>query len=143
MGKEAGAGDEERLMNAVERLTGIQKSMLELNREANRIRAHIKDFDVNMEALNILANVRSKDEQGGGVRVLEDLIGYARQTGTPIDAGGAGDIPRTPDHAVPTPSEVEKRIENPGIPASRGLLKLLTQLAVAAAVTSGLFVLIH
>ena len=143
MVKKAGADDEERLMNAVKRLTGIQKSILELNREANRIRTHIKDFDVNMEALNILANVRSRDEQGGGVRVLEDLIGYARQTGTPIDTGEVRDVPRTHDQAVAPPAEVEKRIEHPGEPASRRLLKLLTQLAVAAAVTSGLFVLIH
>ena len=141
MGKETGAGGEERLINAVERLTVIQRSILELNREANRIRMHIRDFDVNMDALNILANVRSKDEQGGGVQVLEDLIRYARQTGTQIDAHeGAGARRTSDDAAVP---EVEKRIEPAGERASGGLWKLVTQLAVAAAVTSGLFVLIH
>ena len=143
MSTETGAGSEERLVNAVERLTGIQKSILELNREANRIRAYIKDFDVNMEALNILANVRSRDEQGGGVQVLEDLVRYARQTGTQIDAYEGGGAPRMPDEAALPETEAEKRVEHSGERAPGGLWKVVTQLVAAAAVTSGLFVLIH
>ena len=141
MGKETGAGSEEHLINAVERLTVIQRSILELNREANRVRMHIRDFDVNMDALNILANARSRDEQGGGMQVLQDLIRYARQTGTHIDAYEGGGVPRKFDDALPP--EVEESIEHPGERASGGFLKLVTQLVAAAVVTSGLFVLIH
>ena len=141
MGTETDAGSEERLVNAAERLTRIYGSILELHQEANRIRAYIKDFDVNVEALNMLANVRSKDEKGGGIQVLQDLIRYARQTGTRIDAYEGEAAPPTPDDSIqPT---VEKSIEHAGERESRGLLKLLSQLAVALAVTLGLFVLIH
>ena len=141
MGKETGAGSEERLNNTVERLTRIYGSITELNREANRIRVHIKDFDVNVEALNMLANARSRDEQGGGMQVLQDLIRYARQTGTQIEAYEGEGALQTPDDSIPL--AVEKSIEVSGDRESRGLLKLLSQLAAALAVTLGLFVLIH
>ena len=140
------AGSEKRLMDAVERLTRIQKSVLELNQEANRIRRHIKDFDVNLDALNILANVRSKDEKDGGVQVLEDLIRYARETGTQLTAcemrvPPREDTPLTLDDSVK--STVEKKLEYTKERESQGLLRILSQLLIAAAITSGLFVLIH
>ena len=143
MDTETGAGNEERLVQAVERLTEIQKSILELNREARQIRAHIKDFDVNIDALNLLAKARSKDEEAGGVQVLEDLIRYARETGTPIDAFAGSEPFRLPDEAAVPLQDGGRHVEHVEEPGARGRWKLITQLAVAAAVTSGLFVLIH
>ena len=141
MGTETEAAGEERLANAAEQLTVIYRSITELNREANRIRVHIKDFDVNVEALNMLANARSRDEKGGGVQVLQDLFEYARQMGARIDAGESEVAPRRAADAMP--SSVEKSIEEAGEREPRDLLKLFSQLAAALALTWGLFVLIH
>ena len=144
MDTSADAGSEERLANAVERLTAIQKSVLELNQEANRIRTHIRDFDVNVDALNVLANVRSRDEKGGGAQVLEDVIRYARQTGTPLSSHEGRPAPGRPEGAAQTRvEERETSIERGGERETRDLLKLLAQLVAAAALTSGLFALIH
>ena len=141
MGRETDAGREERLENAAERLTVIYRSITELNREANRIRAHIRDFDVNVEALNMLANARSRDEKGGGAQVLQDLFEYARRMGARIDAGEAEVAPRKAGDEMQ--SSVEKSIQVAGETQPKDLLKLFWQLAVALALTWGLFVLIH
>ena len=142
MNAEADARSDERLKAALERLASIQRSILELNHEANRIRRYIRDFDVNLDALNILANVQGKDEKGGGVQVLEDLIRYARQTGTHLEAHGeSGGTSQTPGESA-RPA-VERSMEHVAERESGGLLKLLSQLAVAIVVTLGLFVLIH
>ena len=146
MGAETGACSDDRLAAALERLAGIQKSILELNQEANQIRRHVKDFDLNVDALNILAIARSRDEKGGAGKVLEDVISYARQTGMPMGAHGGEDISRIPEEAEPldsVPPAVEEIMEPRGGRGSGGVLKLLSQFVVAAAVTTGLFVLIH
>lgn len=146
MGTETDVETDDRLTTALERLTRIQRSILELNQEAMRIRRHIKDYDLNVDALNILATVRSKDEKGGGVQVLQDLLGYARQTGTQLEAYEVGGThrtgtPRTLDDSVK--STVERSVENAVEKTSRGVVKLLSQLVIALVVTSGLFALIH
>ena len=144
MGRETDAGREERLENAAERLTVIYRSITELNREANRIRAHVKDFDINVEALNMLANARSRDEKGGGAQVLQDLFVYARRMGARIDAIDAGEGEAAPRRAGDAMrSSVEKSIEAAEEPEPRNLWKLLSQLAAALVLTWGLFVLIH
>ena len=146
MGADTDARSDERLAAALERLASIQKSLMELNQEAARIRRHIQDFDVNVDALNLLATARSKDEKSGGGKVLEDVIRYARKTGMQMGAHGGEDIPRMPEDPVPmnlAPSAFERNTESREGGKSSGFLKLLSQLAVAAAVTTGLFVLIH
>ncbi len=132
---------DERLAVALERLAGIQKSIRELNQEAARIRRHIQDFDVNVDALNLLATARSRDEKSGGGKVLEDVIRYARRTGMLVGAPGGEDIPRIPED--PAPPLLEQSVELRRERRPSDFLKLLSQLAVAAAVTTGLFVLIH
>lgn len=146
MGADTDARSDERLAAALERLAGIQKSIMELNQEAARIRRHIQDFDVNVDALNLLATARSRDEKSGGGKVLEDVIRYARKTGMQMGAQEGEDVapmPRDPAPMNPVPPAVEQSIELRGERRSSDFLKLLSQLAVAAAVTTGLFVLIH
>ena len=137
---------DDRLMAALERLAGIQVSISELNQEAARIRRHIQDFDVNVDALNVLAIVRSKDEKFGRGKVLEDVISYARQAGMPVSVQGGEDIPRSSDSLVrpdtPAPAH-ENSVESRGVSASVDRLRVLAQVAAAAAVTISLFVLIH
>ena len=146
MGAETDARSDDRLAAALERLASIQKSILELNQEANQIRRHVKDFDVNVDALNVLAIVRSRDEKSGGGKVLEDVIAYARQTGTRMGAYGGEDVSRTSDDSAPPHSTLpadEKNMEPGGERRSGGYMNLLSQFVVAAAVTIGLFILIH
>lgn len=146
MGADTDARNDERLAAALERLAGIQKSIMELNQEAARIRRHIQDFDVNVDALNLLATARSRDEKSGGGKVLEDVIRYARKTGMQMGAQEGEDVaPMSRDTAPmnPVPPAVEQSIELRGERRSSDFLKLLSQLVVAAAVTTGLFVLIH
>ena len=146
MGADTDARGDERLAAALDRLASIQKSMLELNQEANRIRRHVKDFDLNVDALNILAIARSRDEKSGGGKVLEDVVRYARQTGMRTGADAGGNVSRIAEEAVPldpVPPAMEKSMEPGEGRSSGGVLKLLSQLVVAAAVTTGLFVLIH
>ena len=138
---------DDRLMAALERLAGIQVSISELNQEAARIRRHIQDFDVNVDALNVLAIVRSKDERLGRGKVLEDVIRYARQTGMPMGgAQGGEDILRSSDFlaqsATPAPAH-ERSVESGEERALSDRLRVVAQVAAAVAVTIGLFVLIH
>lgn len=141
MATESNVESDDRLKDALDRLTSIQTSKLDLNQEALRIRKHIRDFDVNVDALNILADVRSKDQKGEGARVLEDLIRYARQTGTQVDLPGSGAAPPLPGETVlPV---VERPPDHSDERALRGRWKLFSQLAAAIAVTFGLFALIH
>ena len=135
------ADGEERLRSALERLTNIQKSILELNQEANQIRRHIRDFDVNIEALSILATVRTKDQKSDGVRLLSDISEYARQTGIHLDA-----LPMSDSSTEPPPSRAQSdshlRVRTETT-AQRPKWKTVSQLVVAALVTVGLFVLVH
>ena len=138
---------DDRLMAALERLADIQVSISELNQEAARIRRHIQDFDVNVDALNVLAIVRSKDERFGRGKVLEDVIRYARQTGMPmVGAQGGEDILRSSDSparfATPAPAH-ERSVESGEERESSDRLRVAAQVAAAVAVTIGLFVLIH
>lgn len=145
MGVELDASGADRLASALERLASIQKSILELNQEANQIRRHVKDFDLNVDALNLLAIARSRDEKSGGENVLADVVRYARQTGMQMGAPGSGDISPMPEEEKahePRPLALEEYAE-PERERSLGVLKLVSQLVVAAAVTTGLFVLIH
>ena len=142
---ESDASCDDRLASALERLASIQKSILELNVEANQIRRHVKDFDLNVDALNLLAIARSRDEKSGGGNVLADVVRYARQTGMQVGAPGSEDTAPVPEEEKarePRPSALEENAE-PERERSLGALKLVSQLVVAAAVTTGLFVLIH
>ena len=138
---------DDRLMAALERLADIQVSISELNQEAARIRRHIQDFDVNVDALNVLAIVRSKDERFGRGKVLEDVIRYARQTGMPMEgAQGGEDVLRSSDSLArsATPAPAHERSAGSGEErASSDRLRVAAQVAAAVAVTIGLFVLIH
>lgn len=139
----ADAATDDRLVQALERLTRIYGSIADLHREAIQVRTRLRDLDINVEALNMLASARSKDEKGDGELVLTDLFRYARRTGMQVEAQEYL-APPLVLHEVRVPEpESESRVENSEGPAPKGLLKLLTQVAVAMAVTSGLFVLIH
>ena len=137
----ADAATDDRLVQALERLTRIYGSIADLHREAIQVRTRLRDLDINVEALNMLASAKSKDEKGDGELVLTDLFRYARRTGMQMEAQEYF-APPLVLHEVRVP-EPESRVENNEGPAPKGLLKLLTQVAVAMAVTSGLFVLIH
>lgn len=142
---ESDASGDDRLVSALERLASIQRSILELNVEANQIRRHVKDFDLNVDALNLLAIARSRDEKSGGGNVLADVVRYARQTGMQVGAPGSEDISPAPEEEEvrePRPLALEENAE-PERERGLGALKLISQLVVAAAVTMGLFVLIH
>jgi len=142
---ESDASGDDRLASALERLASIQKSILELNVEANQIRRHVKDFDLNVDALNLLAIARSRDEKSGGGNVLADVVRYARQTGMQVGVPGSEEISPVPEEEEarePRPLALEENAE-PERERSLGALKLISQLVVAAAVTTGLFVLIH
>ena len=141
MATESNVESDDRLRAALDRLTSIQTSKLGLNQEALRIRKHIKDFDVNVDALNILADVRSKDQKGEGARVLEDLIRYARLTGTQVDTQ-AGDAVAPPSGDAML-SVVERQPDQSEEKTLQDRWKPFFQLAAAIAVTLGLFALIH
>ena len=138
---------DERLVQAVERLTRINVSIAELNREATQIRTRIRDFDVNVEALSMLAGARSRDEKGGGEQVLRDVIRYARQMGTHLEIHERGaplaPAPRAPDDAAMPRPEGGGSTERTGERVAAGPWKVLTQVAMALALTTGLFALIH
>ncbi len=145
MAAESDASGDDRLASALERLASIQKSILELNVEANQIRRHVKDFDFNVDALNLLAIARSRDERSGGGNVLADVVRYARQTGVQVDATGSEDVSPVSEEErerEPRSLALEENAE-PERERGLGVLKLVSQLVVAAAVTTGLFVLIH
>lgn len=141
MAAERKATTEERLVEVVERLTTNQKSVHELQLEANRIRRYISDYDVDMEALNLLVSVRMRAGEDGGTRVLEDLFRYARLTGTRFDAPEG--LPAPGRRAEDAPPVVEQKVEREEERESGSLWKFLAQLAAALAVTTGLFALIH
>jgi hypothetical protein len=146
MGADTDARSDDRLVAALDRLAGIQKSILELNQEANQIRRHVKDFDLNVDALNLLAIARSRDEKRGGGKVLEDVVRYARQTGMRTGADGGENLSRITEETMsrnPVPPTMENTVEPEEERGFGGVLKLLSELVVAAAVTTGLFVLIH
>ena len=140
MKEENNAGNETQLAEVVERLTRIQKSLQDLQKEATDIRRHIKDFDINMDALNTLVSVRSRAGEDRGAQILVDLFRYARQTGTQLEALGGKPVLVVPEEAPPL---IEKGAEHTKERGPRPLFKLLSQLAAALAVTTGLFVLIH
>ena len=141
MEKRSGVDANERLSAALERLTSIQTSILELNQEANQIRRYIKDFDVNVDALNILANVRSKDKKHDGAQVLDAVSQYAHLVGIHIkfrDAAPSSDSSDTsihPDYLTFT----DRGKEN----AASFLHHILLQCIAAVVITACLFLLVH
>ena len=67
----------ERLVNSLERLRTIQESIFHLNQESTKLRQYIRDFEVDIDALTILANIQSKDRPSNGARLLSTIIQYA------------------------------------------------------------------
>ena len=133
--------DDDRLSAALERLTSIQKSRLELSQEANQIRRHIKDFDINVDALNILATVRSKDQTGDGARILAEVNSYARKTGMQVEA--LEDSEPSIDSSSSSSEFVQQFHQKPENTTTSRTWKTVSQFVLAVAVTLGLFVLIH
>ena len=136
-----------RLATALERLIHIQKSIMKLNQEALKIRRHLNDYDVNIEAMSILVNMRSKDEKNSGAQVLKDLIEYASQTGTKTATHAGPDASQSSEKepramVVEQYSELGDRAPNKE-GASLDVTKLLYQIGAAIVVTLGLFALIH
>ncbi|MDD9979768.1 MAG: hypothetical protein OXU81_00140 [Gammaproteobacteria bacterium] len=131
-----------RLTEAVDRLTEIRNSIDDLNKEANRIRAHIRDFEIDVNAVNILTNVRCRDKAGDGTRLLVEVVEYARRTGMTFEAMGpfnpsvvvasAASGPRDGQWASGEVREV-----------SQSKWKTVYQFALAVAITFGLFALVH
>ena len=134
--------DETRLIEAVERLTEIRSSIDELNKEATRIRVHIKDFDIDMNAVNILTIVRCQDKTGGGRQLLAEVVEYARRTGMTFEA-------MTPARplAEPAPASltaIDGQWDSEEVLAvTRSRWKTVSQLVLAVAITLGLFALVH
>ena len=135
------AESEDRLTDALERLTNIQKSVVNLNQEANQIRRYIKDFDVNVDALNVLASVRSKDQQGDGSQILEDVTKYAHLAGIQIELSEPKQCQYRNGDQNQHGSQV--RVEYTQQEMFSDSFKLLTQLIIATVITAGLFTLIH
>ena len=133
--------DDDRLSAAVERLTSIQKSILELSQEANQIRRHIKDFDINLDALNILVTVRSKDQTGDGAGVLAEVNSYARQTGMQVEA--LEDTEPSIDSSSSRSEFVQQFHQKAENTTTSRAWKTVSQFVLAVAVTLGLFLLIH
>ena len=134
--------DETRLTEAVERLTEIRNSIDELNKEANRIRAHIKDFEIDVNAVNVLTTVRCKDKSGDGTRLLAEVVEYARKTGMTFEAMGPSGLQVEAASAALLPGDGQWISEEALGPPSNNW-KTVSQFAAAVAVTLGLFVLIH
>ena len=134
--------DETRLTEAVERLTEIRNSIDELNKEANRIRAHIKDFEIDVNAVNILTTVRCKDKAGDGRRLLAEVVEYARKTGMTFEAMGPSSPP-VEEASAALPSGDGQWISEEAFGTSGNKWKTVSQFATAVAITLGLFALIH
>ena len=134
--------DEARLTEAVERLTKIRNSIDELNKEANRIRAHIKDFEIDVNAVNILTTARCKDKTGDGGRLLAEVVEYARRTGMTFEAM----VPSSqPLGNAPSALAADGQWVSGEAPVGASQSKWMTasQLALAVAITLGLFTLVH
>ena len=134
--------DETRLIEAVERLTEIRNSIDELNKEANRIRAHIKDFEIDVNAVNVLTTVRCKDKTGDGRQLLAEVVEYARKTGMTFEAM-APSGPSVEEASAALPTGDGQWISEETFDTSGNKWKTVSQFATAVAITLGLFVLIH
>lgn len=134
--------DETRLIEAVERLTEIRNSIDELNKEANRIRVHIKDFEIDVNAVNILTIARCQDKTGNGKRLLAEVAEYARRTGITFEAVGPSEVPVEIASAALATSDGqwygEEMLED-----THSRWKTVSQLALAVAITLGLLALVH
>lgn len=133
---------EARLIEAVERLTEIRSSIDELNKEANRIRAHIKDFEIDVNAVNILTVVRRSDKSGDGTRLLAEVVEYARRTGMALEAMTPASPLAEPAPATLTATDGQWNSEEVLV-VTQSRWKTVSQLALAVAITLGLFALVH
>ena len=134
--------DETRLIEAVERLTEIRNSIDELNKEANRIRVHIKDFEIDVNAVNILTIARCQDKIGNGRRLLAEVAEYARRTGITFEAMEPSNVPVEIVPAAQAASDGqwygEEILED-----THSRWKTVSQIALAVAITLGLLALVH
>lgn len=142
MAASARSQDETRLIEAVERLTEIRNSIDELNKEAYRIRAHIKDFEIDIDAVNILTTVRCQDKTGDGRRLLAEVVEYARRTGMKFEAMECSG-PQVEAAPAALPSGDGQWVSEETLGASPSRWKMVLQFALAVAITLGLFALIH
>ena len=134
--------NETRLIEAVERLTEIRSSIDELNKEANRIRAHIKDFEIDVNAVNILTIVRRSDKAGDGTRLLAEVVEYARRTGMALEAMGPSEVSVGTAPASLATTDGQWHSEEV-FTVTQSRWKTASQFALAVAITLGLFALIH
>ena len=134
--------DETRLIEAVERLTEIRSSIDELNKEANRIRSHIKDFEIDVNAVNILTIARCQDKTGDGRRLLAEVVEYARRTGMTFEAMGPSEVSVETAPAALAATDGQWDSEEVLV-VTQSRWKTVSQFALAVAITLGLFALVH
>ena len=79
------AGPEHTLVDGyIERMVDLQTKISEANKELQLVRQDAKINGIDLDALNFLVQVRSRNKNDKGVLVLTNLVAYAHVTGTPL-----------------------------------------------------------
>ena len=134
----------ERLSYYAGRMTELHALIMDANMEIGHLRQDAKNNGMNVDALTVLGQVRSRDRKDDGKELLDDLMKYARETGTTgnlveregadeyeVSSGMVDTSPNTDlgtDLAIPTPN--------------RGT-NLFFQMSLGIGVAIGLVWLIH
>jgi len=66
-------------------MSGLQRIVLESQRELQQLRLDAKADGLNLDALNLFIQVRSRNLPDGGTKTLNDLVTYAIRTGIHFD----------------------------------------------------------
>ena len=73
------------LEHYIDDMSEAQQMTLESQRELQRLRQDAKTDGLNVDALNLLIQVRSRTPPDGGTRILNDLVSYAISVGIQFD----------------------------------------------------------
>ena len=71
----------------VDQMSALQRMVSESQQELQRLRQDAKTDGVNVDALNLLVLIRSRNLPDGGTRILNDLVEYAVDVGIQFDLG--------------------------------------------------------
>ena len=69
----------------IDQMSAVQRMISEPQRELQQLRQDAKTDGINVDALNLLVQVRSRSLPDGGTRILNDLVEYAVGIGIQFD----------------------------------------------------------
>ena len=138
MTEESTSTESSLLKQYIDHMSGVQGMILEPQRELQQLRQDAKTDGLNVDALNLLVQVRSRSLPDGGARILNDLVEYAIGIGIQFDQVSPKPAWEHAEEQHVTSNLPEEQRTSPADQRIFGHIRLSAQLALGALLSAAM-----